>query len=95
METKKPEQPRLTGAEEECISHEQEAIVQWLKTVRFRKRVFGGVDEVQLWKKLEELYALYTAAICAERTRYDALRAAAPPEASAEAPAELQKEGCG
>ena len=57
----------------QAINHEHEKLVQWLKTVKFRKVLFGGVDEMQLWKKLEELNRLYEAAISAERARYDAL----------------------
>ncbi len=57
----------------QCINHEHERLVQWLKTVKFRKVLFGGVDEAQLWKKLEELNRLYEAAIRAERARYDTL----------------------
>ena len=68
---KKPE--RLPGAEENCISPEHQAIVQWYKTVKFRKNLLGGVNEAAMWKKLEELYALYDAAIRAERTRYNVL----------------------
>ena len=41
--------------------------------VKFRKNLLGGVDEAAMWKKLEELYALYEAAIRAERTRYNVL----------------------
>ena len=41
----------------------------------FRKNLLGGVDEAAMWKKLEELYALYEAAIRAERTRYNVLLA--------------------
>ena len=41
--------------------------------MKFRKNLLGGVDEAAMWKKLEELYALYEAAICAERTRYNVL----------------------
>ena len=67
----KPE--RLPGAEENRISPEHLAIVQWYKTVKFRKKLLGGVDEVAMWKKLEELYGLYDAAIRAERTRYNVL----------------------
>ena len=70
---KKQKPQRLPGAEETCISPEQEAIVQWFQTVKFRKNLLGGVDEVAMWKKLEELYALYDAAIRAERTRYNTL----------------------
>ena len=70
---KKKAPQRLAGAEESCISPEQEAIVQWFRTVKFRKNLLGGVDEAAMWKKLEELYALYEAAIRAERTRYNVL----------------------
>ena len=70
---KKKAPQRLAGAEESCISPEQEAIIQWYKTVKFRKNLLGGVDEAAMWKKLEELYALYEAAIRAERTRYNVL----------------------
>ena len=68
---KKKAPQRLAGAEESCISPEQEAIIQWFRTVKFRKNLLGGVDEAAMWKKLEELYALYEAAIRAERTRYN------------------------
>ena len=70
---KKKAPQRLAGAEESCISPEQETIIQWFRTVKFRKNLLGGVDEAAMWKKLEELYALYEAAIRAERTRYNAL----------------------
>ena len=60
---KKKAPQRLAGAEESCISPEQEAIIQWFRTVKFRKNLLGGVDEAAMWKKLEELYALYEAAI--------------------------------
>ena len=85
---KKPKPERLPGAEQNCISPEQEAIVRWFRTVKFRKSLLGGVDEVSMWKKLEELYALYDAAIRAERTRYNVLLenagAAVKPEPSRE-----------
>ena len=70
---KKKAPQRLAGVEESCISPEQEAIIQWFRTVKFRKNLLGGVDEAAMWKKLEELYALYEAAIRAERTRYNVL----------------------
>ena len=72
---KKKAPQRLAGAEESCISPEQEAIIQWFRTVKFRKNLLGGVDETAMWKKLEELYTLYEAAIRAERTRYNVLLA--------------------
>ena len=75
---KKKAPQRLAGAEESCISPEQEAIIQWFRTVKFRKNLLGGVDEAAMWKKLEELYVLYEAAIRAERTRYNVLLEASP-----------------
>ena len=75
---KKKAPQRLPGAEESCISPEQLAIIQWYKTVKFRKKLLGGVDEAAMWKKLEELYALYEAAIRAERTRYNVLLETSP-----------------
>ena len=52
---------------------EHEKLKEWFRTVRFRKVLFGGVDEVHLWKKLEELNQIYEISLSAERARYDAL----------------------
>lgn len=59
--------------EKETLNHEQLKIARWLKTVRFRKVIFGGIEERDVWKKIEELNAMYEAALSAERARYDAL----------------------
>lgn len=56
-----------------ALGREQKRIRQWLKQVRFRKRLFGGVDERDVWKKIGELNDMYNAALVAERARYDAL----------------------
>ena len=52
---------------------EQKRILQWLRKVRFRKQLFGGISERDAWKKIEELNAMYNNALMAERARYDAL----------------------
>ena len=52
---------------------ERAEIIDWLKNVKFRGRLFGGVDERDVWRKISELDALYTKALEAERVRYDAL----------------------
>lgn len=57
----------------EALSQEQAQIRQWLKKVRFKKSLFGGVREVDVWKKIAELNSLYEAALAAERTRFDVL----------------------
>ena len=59
----------------EPLNHEQERIQTWLKQVRFKKVLFGGVNEADLWRKIAELNSLYEAALSAERARYDALLA--------------------
>ena len=63
------------SADKPPLNHEQERIQKWLKQVRFKKTLFGGVSEADLWKKIAELNSLYEAAISAERARYDALLA--------------------
>lgn len=92
---KKQKPQRLAGAEETCISPEQEAIIRWFRTVKFRKNLLGGVDEAAMWKKLEELYALYEAAIRAERTRYNVLLETSPskPDGFATSPSRRGKTG--
>lgn len=57
----------------EALNHEHEKLKEWFRTVRFRKVLFGGVDEIHLWKKLEELNQIYETSLSAERARYDAL----------------------
>ncbi len=52
---------------------EQERIAEWLRQVRFRPVLFGGVEESDVWKKISELNAMYETALVAERARYDAL----------------------
>ena len=59
---------------EKLVNAAQAEIARWLKTVRFRRALFG-VSEQDVWKKIEELNALYAAALKAERVRYDALMA--------------------
>lgn len=57
----------------EALNHEYEKLKEWFRTVRFRKVLFGGVDEIHLWKKLEELNQIYETSLSVERARYDAL----------------------
>lgn len=54
-------------------SPEREEIEKWLKQVRFKKAVLGGLNEADVWKKLAELNGLYEQELKAERARYDAL----------------------
>lgn len=63
------------SGERPALSEQQQQIRHWYLKTKFRKRLFGGVDEADVWKKLSELNALYEAALSAERIRYDALLA--------------------
>lgn len=51
-----------------------EKIARYLRQLRFKKKLFG-VDEADVWKKIEKLNEMYEAAILAERDRYDILLA--------------------
>lgn len=64
-----------TAASDEApsLNFEQENIKEWLKKLHFKKKVFGGVSELDVWKKLDQLNSMYNASIAAERARYDAL----------------------
>lgn len=44
-------------------------ISDWLKTVKFKRKLLGGVDEADVWKKIEELNALYEKILYAERCK--------------------------
>lgn len=57
----------------EMNNQTHEEIVQWVKKVRFKRRIFGGVDQDDVLRKIGELNSLYEAALLNERARYDAL----------------------
>lgn len=59
--------------EKEPISTIHTDIVQWITKLKFKKKMFGGVDEADVLKKIEELNSLYESALLNERARYDAL----------------------
>ena len=50
-----------------------EEIAGWLKELKFRKKIIGGVDEDNVWHKLDELQAQYQSAFDAQAERYQAL----------------------
>ena len=79
--------PDFPGA---ALNPAHQQLLDWFRTVQFRHVALGGVDEVQLWKKLEELYTLYEQALAAERARYDALLAQ---KADAQAAREKREDG--
>jgi len=50
-----------------------EDIAEQLKKTRFQKKFFGGVDEEDLWRKLDELQKEYQSAFDAQQERNNAL----------------------
>ena len=51
---------------------EHQKLVRWFRGLRFR-RSFFGLNERDVWNKLEELNRMYEASILAERIRYETL----------------------
>lgn len=69
-------------------------IAEWLRALKFRRRLFGGVDERDVWRRIEELNRLYEKAIVAERARCEALlmqRGMASRQQGARVPPEAQQ----
>lgn len=62
--------------QKEDINQTHEEILGWIQKLRFKRKLFGGVDEADVLKKIEELNSLYEKALLAERARYDAMSAA-------------------
>ena len=54
---------------------QEEMIAGFLQKVKFRRQIFGGVSETDVWKKIGELNDMYRQALLAERARCDALLA--------------------
>ena len=50
-----------------------EDIAEVFKGMRFRKKFIGGVDEKDVWKKLEQLQKEYRSAYEMQEERYKAL----------------------
>ena len=55
------------------INFEHERMAEWIKRLKFRRKLFFGLDERDVWKKLSQLNDMYETSLRAERARYDAL----------------------
>lgn len=60
---------------EESISSTHQQILDYVNGMKFKPKLFGGVDPDDVLKKLEELNHLYEMALLQERARYEALLA--------------------
>lgn len=61
MKNKKSDNPLLTAEEKE--------ITEFLHNIKFKKTLFGGVDSVDVWRKIDELNNLYEKLLIAERAK--------------------------
>lgn len=59
----------------ENINSTHAEICEWIKKLKFKRKLFGGLDEDDVLRKMTELNALYEAALLSERARFDALLA--------------------
>lgn len=51
------------------MAHSMEEIAEILKKTKFRRKLFGGVDEADVWKKLQRLQAEYEELLAAQQHR--------------------------
>ena len=58
------------------LSLEEREIYEWLRDVKFQKSFLGGVDESDVWKKIQELNRMYEKALLVEKKRYETLHQA-------------------
>ena len=54
---------------EETMPEERAEVIAWLNKVKFPTKLFGGVDERTVWRRISELDALYAKLLAAERLR--------------------------
>lgn len=72
---KTKERPPSNGkaGETHGMAKNMEEVAAVLKGLKFRKRFFGGVDEMDVWRQLEKLQKEYRSAYEAEQERNKAL----------------------
>lgn len=61
-----------TNSEKELDRQQENRITEYLEQLKFKRRLFG-VDEADVWKKIQELNHRYEEALRWERKRYDLL----------------------
>lgn len=62
-----------TAAGGDMLSSQRRKIAQWIETTSFKPKLFAGVDEADVWKKLRQLNRMYEDALLAERARFDTM----------------------
>lgn len=67
---KQKKKPEEISSSFDC---EHKIIAEWLDAVSFKHVRFGGIDEADVWKKLEELNRMYEKMLIAERAKYETI----------------------
>lgn len=52
-------------------SRTMEDVAHFIKKMKFRKKLFGGVDEADVWRQMEALHREYEAVFLAQRIRFE------------------------
>lgn len=65
--------PQKPYAASEAPDSPWQAVTEYLEKLRFRRQIFGGVSEADVWRRLDEINRMYEEALRAERIRYDVL----------------------
>lgn len=60
------------GADSRSVNN-LEDIAEYLKNLKFRKRTLGGLDELDVWKKIRALDEMYQQLYRAQEIKYSAL----------------------
>lgn len=55
------------------VNHSMEPIANLLKTMKFRKKILGGVNEADVWKKIGLLQEEYEKSFEMQREKYEAI----------------------
>lgn len=51
-------------------SRTMEDVAAYIEAMRFRKKLFGGLDEADVWQKIEALHREYEAVFLAQEIRW-------------------------
>ena len=62
-ETEESRAPNITR------SRTMEDVAEYISKMRFKKKLFGGVDEADVWRQIEELHREYEAVFLAQEIR--------------------------
>lgn len=61
--------PKQASTSAQCRSMED--VAHYIKGMHFRKKLFGGLDEADVWKKIEALHKQYEAVFLAQELRHE------------------------